>query len=521
MQTDMEEKFEDWRGKEAIPGKHGGIKAASIACVAEMMENTVFIAYGFNFLKYFMSSMHYSPATAANMVTNFMGTSFLLTLFGGFIADSFLTHFTTFIIFCCMELVGLILLTVQAHSPKLQPEGNKTPSTLQSTILFTGLYAMAMGAGGIRASLPPHGGNQLDSRKPRLISRFFNWLYFSICFGCLLAVTVMLWIEENKGWNFSFNISICVLAIALCIFTAGLPFYRFKRPNGSPLTMIAIVIISAARNRNKSDLDEEMMQNLIFTDKTNRRNKLKCLDKAMLNKNISATEVEETRTFLGLLPIFSSTIVMSCCVAQLSTFSVQQGMIMNRKLSRSFEIPVPSLNAIPLIFMLFSIPLYELYGKRISSSNNERSSSFNLKRIRIGLALSSVSMAVAAIVEVKRKHEAVHNNIKISVFWLELQYVLLSFSDMLTLGGMLEFFFKEAPASMKSISTALGWCSTSMGFFLSTVLVEVTNAITGKLGHQWLGGEDLNKTKLELFYVVLCVLNTLNLLNYIFWAKRY
>lgn len=32
MQSDMEEKFEDWRGKEAIPGKHGGIKAASITC---------------------------------------------------------------------------------------------------------------------------------------------------------------------------------------------------------------------------------------------------------------------------------------------------------------------------------------------------------------------------------------------------------------------------------------------------------------------------------------------------------
>lgn len=73
--------------------------------VVEMMENMVFVAYGFNFVKYFMSSMHYSPATAANMVTNFMGTSFLLTLFGGFIADSFFTPFTTFIIFCCMELI--------------------------------------------------------------------------------------------------------------------------------------------------------------------------------------------------------------------------------------------------------------------------------------------------------------------------------------------------------------------------------------------------------------------------------
>lgn len=239
------------------------------------------------------------------------------------------------------------------------------------------------------------------------------------------------------------------------------------------------------------------------------------LNKAKLNNKISATQVEETRTFLALLPIFGSTIIMNCCVAQLATFSVQQGMLMNRKLSRSFEIPVASLNAIPIMCMLSSLALYELLGKRIISSNNERSTSFNLKRIGYGLALSSISMVVAAIVEVKRKHEAVHNNIKISVFWLELQYVLLSFSDMLTLGGMLEFFFREAPPSMKSMSTALGWCSTAMGFFLSSVLVEVVNSVTG-----WIG-EDLNKSKLELFYVVLCVLNTINLFSYIFWAKRY
>lgn len=31
MQNEMEN-FEDWRGREAIPGKHGGIGAASIAC---------------------------------------------------------------------------------------------------------------------------------------------------------------------------------------------------------------------------------------------------------------------------------------------------------------------------------------------------------------------------------------------------------------------------------------------------------------------------------------------------------
>ncbi|KAG2327456.1 hypothetical protein Bca52824_010184 [Brassica carinata] len=522
MQNEKEERFEDWKGREAIPGKHGGIGPASIACV---VENLVFVANGFNFIEYFMSSMHYSPATAANMVTNFMGTTFLLTLVVGFIADSFLTHFTTFIIFCGLELMGLILLTFQSYNPKLQPESDETPSTLQATILFTGLYAMALGAGGIKASLPTHGGDQLDRRNPRLISRFFNWFYFSICCGCILAVTIVVSIEESKGWFWSFTTSVGILALALFIFMAGLPFYRFKSPTGSSLKRITKVIVSAHEteitvtvaapnplyrlhpSENLGALISSVIlkednypewaielrnslqakQKLGFIDGTLTKpaaepdlsmwlaaNSMiigwirppliqryapqfrmnpkpqnfekiyefvfqlgmefasKCLDKTMLNKNISATEVAETRTFLGLLPIFFSTIAMNCCLAQLSTFSVQQGMIMNRKLFGSFEIPVTSLAAITLILMVLSITLYDYFGKRISS---DISPSFNLKRIGLGLALSSLSMVIAAIVETMRKYEAVHNDFNISVLWLMCQYLMLTVADTLAFGG--------------------------------------------------------------------------------------
>ncbi|CAN8258193.1 unnamed protein product [Cochlearia groenlandica] len=522
MQNEMEEKFKDWRGKEAIPDKHGGVKAAFIVCVVEVMENMVFLAYSTNLVTYFTKSLHYSSTKASNMVTNFIGTSFLLTIFGGFVADSFLTRFTTFLLSGSIELLGLILLTLQAHNPNLQPQGDKTHSTLQSTVLFTGLYAVATGVGGVKASLPAHGGEQLDSRNQKIITRFFNWYYFSICLGGFFAVTIMVWIEENKGWSSSFDISTAVLASALFIFAVGFSVYRYKRPTGSPLTRIVNVFVSAARNRNRFVTDAEFTQSLNYTYKSIHHNKFKFLNKALLNNKISETQVEETRTFLALQPIFGSTIIMNCCLAQLSTYSVQQGMLMNRTLMMSsVQVPVASLTAIALILMLSSIALCELFSKKISisssSNNGERSSStFNLKRIGAGLALTSVSMAIASIVEVKRKHEFVQNNIKISVFWLEFQYVLLSFSDMLALGGMLEFFYRESPVSMRSISTALGWCSTALGFFLSTVLVDVVKKTTG-----WLSENGPNESRLELFYMVLCVLNTLNLFNYILWAKRY
>lgn len=152
------------------------------------------------------------------------------------------------------------MLTFQAHNTNLQPEGNKPPSSLQATVLFTGLYAIAVGSGGTRPSLLAHGGDQFDSKQQTLISKFFNWYYFSICFGWLMAVTVMAWIKEL------FMISVVFLVIALCIFALGLPLYRLKRPSGSPLTRIANVFISAVKYRNGSVLDLEMMQSLLSTE---------------------------------------------------------------------------------------------------------------------------------------------------------------------------------------------------------------------------------------------------------------
>ncbi|KAK8517918.1 hypothetical protein V6N13_128078 [Hibiscus sabdariffa] len=512
--------FEDWRGSKADPVRHGGVAAASIACVVEVLENMVFLSNATNFVAYFLKSMHYSAAESANMVTNFMGTSFLLTIFGGFVSDSFLTRFKTFIIFCTLELLGLILLTIQAQNSRLLPAINSKPSKTQEAILYTGLYAIAAGVGGVKAALPAHGADQLNHGNQRLISSFFNWFFFSLCFGGLIASTVMIWIEENLGWNWSFKISVVTLSVALCIFAMGFPIYRHKRPGGSPLTRIFKVFASAIGNRKMSLPEAEYAQ--IYGEKRN-RDKLRFLNKALIGDSVTATDVEETKTFLGLLPIFASTIMMNCCLAQLMTFSVQQGNIMDRSLN-NFNIPTQSLSVFPLFIMLASIPVYEYFIRLFRLKNNNRPRMLNmfqpLRRIGIGLALALGSMAAAAIVEAKRR-EAAHDGVTLSVFWLGWQYLLLGVSDMLTLGGMLEFFYSEAPDSMRSMSTALSWCSTSMGYFVSSVLVTICNSASGHFGKEWLGGKDLNLTRLDLFYTLLCILNFINLLNYIFWAKRY
>ena len=56
-----------------------------------------------NLVTYLGGTMHLPSATSANVVTDFMGTSFLLCLLGGFLADSYLGRYRTIAIFASVQ----------------------------------------------------------------------------------------------------------------------------------------------------------------------------------------------------------------------------------------------------------------------------------------------------------------------------------------------------------------------------------------------------------------------------------
>lgn len=108
-------------------------------------------------------------------------------------------------------------------------------------MLFIGLYLVALGAGGIKGSLPAHGAEQFDENTPqgrKQRSTFFNYFVFCLSFGALIAVTLVVWIEDNKGWEWGFGISTLTIFLSIPVFLAGSALYRNKIPTGSPLTTI-------------------------------------------------------------------------------------------------------------------------------------------------------------------------------------------------------------------------------------------------------------------------------------------
>ena len=262
---------------------------------------------------------------------------------------------------------------------------------------------------------------------------------------------------------------------------------------------------------------------------------LKFLNRAVVNKpahpalECSVQQVEEVKIVLKILPIFACTIVLNCCLAQLSTFSVEQAATMNTKLG-SLKIPPASLPVFPVVFIMILAPVYDHFiipfARKVTKTEMGIT---HLQRIGIGLFLSIIAMAVAALVEIKRKRVATHsglldstNPLPITFFWIALQYLFLGSADLFTLAGLLEFFFTEAPSSMRSLATSLSWASLAMGYYLSSVIVSIVNNVTDNSGHKpWLSGHTINRYHLERFYWLMCLLSALNFLHYLFWAMRY
>ncbi|KAF5746679.1 Nitrate transporter 1.2 [Tripterygium wilfordii] len=509
--------YVDWRNRPAIRGTHGGMLAASFVLVVEVLENLAFLANGSNLVIYLSDYMHFSPSKSANDVTNFMGTSFLLALVGGFFSDAFFTTYHIYLISALVQFLGLVILTVQAREPSLKPPKCSPGSSSipcqevhgeKAAMLFLGLYLVALGVGGIKGSLPPHGAEQFDGstlqgRTQR--STFFNYFVFCLSFGALIAVTLVVWIEDNKGWEWGFGISTLVIFLSIPIFLAGSTSYKIKLPSGSPLTTIFKVLVAASVNTyaianmsispsspsQRSQTTIEEPAKAIETTELPSKS-LKFLNKAVASKPLhpslacTAQQVEEVKIVLKILPIFACTIMLNCCLAQLSTFSVQQAATMDTNLG-SLKVPPASLPVFPVLFIMILAPIYDHliipFARRVTKSEMGIS---HLQRIGIGLVLSIIAMAVAALVEIKRKRVATNrgqldetNPLPITFFWVAFQYSFLGSADLFSLAGLLEFFFTEAPASMRSLATSLSFASLAMGYYLSSVIVSIINDISG------------------------------------------
>eukprot|EP00253_Pinus_taeda_P026271 PITA_26271 len=549
----------DLKGRPVLREKTGGLKACSFIVGYEFCERLAFGGIWANLVIYLTTKLHEGTVSASRNVTNWTGTMWIMPILGAYIADSHWGRYWTFIVFSAVYVVGMALLTLAVSLPSLRPhactpnEGCDSASSLQAGIFYSGLYLLAVGAGGIKSNISTFGADQFDDFNPKERSQknsFFNWWMFTIFLGTLFGKTFLIYIEDRISWGVSYGTITATLVLSFILFLFGTPLYRHKMRAGSPLQRMGRVVVRVLHNW-KLQASSDPSQ-LFEVDAAEYASKgrypiahtqtrvLRCLDKAAIktaedttNSKVSTvTEVEETKLMIRLLPVWLATIIPSTMETLVGTLFVKQAATLDRHLgnSRSFEIPAASTSAFLTLSMLITTVIYDriLVSVFRRFTGNPKGIT-SLQRMGAGMVIQIIAMGIAMAAEVKRldviRDHGIQNNSKAivprSIYTLIPQFALMGTADALLDIGKIDFFYDQAPESMQSLGASLYTSSLGVGSFVGSFLLTIVSNITGRRGHKAWILNNLNASRLDYYYAFLAVLNVLNFIFFSFVSYCY
>jgi peptide/histidine transporter 3/4 len=239
--------------------------------VNEVCDRFATAGFSANMITYLTQELHLPLVEASNTLTNFNGTSSLTPILGALAADSFAGRFWTIIAGSVFFQLGMLGLVVSALVPSLRPGPCSPPATpcrrangLQLAVLYLSLLCTSLGSGGIRPCVVAFGADQFDSQPKEeqhgdeaggaeavagQKRQYFNLYFFTMGFAVLLALTVVVYIQENVGWGWGFGIPAIAMFVSILVFVLGYPLYVRLKPGGSPFTRVAQVVAAAYKKR--------------------------------------------------------------------------------------------------------------------------------------------------------------------------------------------------------------------------------------------------------------------------------
>ncbi|RZC58652.1 hypothetical protein C5167_005954 [Papaver somniferum] len=485
----------------------------------ELLERMAYFGVLANLVVYLTTRLHEGTVESSNNVTNWIGTTWMTTIIGAYIADTYLGRYWTFVVSSAIYFLGMCLLTLSVSLPALKPslcgkgvlaqDCDARASSFQVAIFYSALYIIAVGNGGTKPNISTLGAEQFDRYEPKEKLQklsFFNWWMFTIFIGTLFANTVVVYVQDNVGWSLGYGLPTLGLAISVLVFLVGTPFYRHKILSGSPFTHMAMVLVAALRNRKVILPDEPKDLHKLSPDEYTSARKfridhtpsLRALDKAAVKTGrltgpwrlCPVTQVEETKQMVKMIPILIVTFIPCAVLAQTNTLFVKQGATLQRSMGPNFDIPPASLAAFITLSMLISIVVYDRYFVSLVRryTKNPRGITI-LQRMGIGIVIHIICMITASLTERERLNVARDN-----------------------ITGKSEI----VPLSIFVLLPHLG-----IGQFLSSFLLKTVADVTKKNHHKGWILNNLNASRLDYFYAFLGVLSVLNLIVFLIVTRKF
>ncbi|KAH7537351.1 hypothetical protein FEM48_Zijuj03G0083300 [Ziziphus jujuba var. spinosa] len=500
-----------------------------------------------NLMVFLIRKFNVSSIAATKINNVVIGCNSLFPVVGAILDDSFFGSFSVVTVFSFVSLLGMTMLTVIAGVQSLRPSecpfGSlnpcEHPSWLQYLVLYAALALASLGVGGTRYTIATMGANQFDNVKDQ--RDFFNWYVLALSVSSIISSTAIVYVQDNVGWGLGFGICLVSSAISLALFLFGKAFYRKIIPKGSPFVSIARVVVSAILKRKMvlslTESDYYYGTEMPKMGHSAATRSFRFLNRAALKtendrkfdgiyrkswKLCSVEEVEDLKTLIRIIPIWSAGIMVSTTIAISGNLTILQALTMNRNIgSTNFKIPAASFVVFNLISTIIAIIIFNRALIPLWESLTHYSPT-PLQRLGLAYVINIISLVSSALIEtqrlhVVRTHGLTHRPgsvVPMSALWLVIPMSILGIAEAFV-PVQIGLYYQEFPKFMKDTSTAVVSLMVGIGFYLGTAIIDLVDRITG-----WLPN-NINEGRVDNMFWLLVVIAVLNSGYYLVCAKLF
>ncbi len=341
---------------------------------------------------------------AREWVHGFVTAVYFFPIFGAILADWLFGKYRVIIWLSIVYCLGHVVMAL-VDLPQLtgiEPRDS----------LFVALGLIAIGSGGIKPCVSSHVGDQFGKRNHHLLSKVFQWFYFSINLGSAASTILIPFVLKQFGPALAFGIPGILMAIATFMFWLGRNTFVHIPPGGRRF----------------------------FTETFSKSGLL---------------------AILNLVPLYCFVAMFWALFDQTASAWVTQANSMNRVVM-GHEVLASQLQVMnPILVMcfipLFTFVIYPLMGKVMKVTP--------LRKIGIGLFLTVPAFALPAWLESQiQAGETPH------IIWHFWAYVILTAAEILISITALEFSYTQAPKQMKSLVMGLYLLSVSFGNLFTAIV---------------------------------------------------